>query len=126
MEKYERLQEACDTLKINRKGLAEILKIHPSNASRLLNGDTEFTWTYAELFQLKTNVSAIWIMEGKGEFWFEESGDGKENLILRNILKIPGLSEVLEKFIKLPQEDQKIVTSLINRIYKLSESKSKK
>ncbi|EKT85762.2 hypothetical protein [Leptospira santarosai] len=126
MEKYERLQEACNTLKINRKGLAEILKIHPSNASRLLNGDTEFTWTYAELFQLKTNVSAIWIMEGKGEFWFEESGDGKENLILRNILKIPGLSEVLEKFIKLPQEDQKIVTSLINRIYKLSESKSKK
>ncbi|EKO33466.1 hypothetical protein [Leptospira santarosai] len=126
MEKYERLQEACDTLKINRKGLAEILKIHPSNASRLLNGDTEFTWTYAELFQLKTNVSAIWIMEGKGEFWFEESGDGKENLILRNILKIPGLSEVLEKFIKLHQEDQKIVTSLINRIYKLSESKSKK
>ncbi|WP_016753992.1 hypothetical protein [Leptospira santarosai] len=126
MEKYERLQEACDTLKINRKGLAEILKIHPSNASRLLNGDTEFTWTYAELFQLKTNVSAIWIMEGKGEFWFEESGDGKENLILRNILKILGLSEVLEKFIKLPQEDQKIVTSLINRIYKLSESKSKK
>ncbi|EMF91405.1 hypothetical protein LEP1GSC005_1816 [Leptospira santarosai str. ST188] len=126
MEKYERLQEACDTLKINRKGLAEILKIHPSNASRLLNGDTEFTWTYAELFQLKTNVSAVWIMEGKGEFWFEESGDGKENLILRNILKIPGLSEVLEKFIKLPQEDQKIVTSLINRIYKLSESKSKK
>lgn len=73
MEKYERLQEACNTLKINRKGLAEILKIHPSNASRLLNGDTEFTWTYAELFQLKTNVSAIWIMEGKGEFWFEES-----------------------------------------------------
>lgn len=65
-------------------------------------------------------------MEGKGEFWFEESGDGKENLILRNILKIPGLSEVLEKFIKLHQEDQKIVTSLINRIYKLSESKSKK
>lgn len=126
MEKYERLQEACDTLKINRKGLAEILKIHPSNASRLLNGDTEFTWTYAELFQLKTNVSAVWIMEGKGEFWFEESGDGKENLILRNILKIPGLSEVLEKFIKLHQEDQKIVTSLINRIYKLSESKSKK
>ncbi|ASV11788.1 hypothetical protein QMM42_13635 [Leptospira santarosai] len=126
MEKYERLQEACNTLKINRKGLAEILKIHPSNASRLLNGDTEFTWTYAELFQLKTNVSAIWIMEGKGEFWFEESGDGKENLILRNILKIPGLSEVLEKFIKLHQEDQKIVTSLINRIYKLSESKSKK
>ncbi|EMM87847.1 hypothetical protein LEP1GSC039_2780 [Leptospira santarosai str. 2000027870] len=126
MEKYERLQEACNTLKINRKGFAEILKIHPSNASRLLNGDTEFTWTYAELFQLKTNVSAIWIMEGKGEFWFEESGDGKENLILRNILKIPGLSEVLEKFIKLHQEDQKIVTSLINRIYKLSESKSKK
>ncbi|MDI7190898.1 hypothetical protein [Leptospira santarosai] len=126
MEKYERLQGACNTLKINRKGLAEILKIHPSNASRLLNGDTEFTWTYAELFQLKTNVSAIWIMEGKGEFWFEESGDGKENLILRNILKIPGLSEVLEKFIKLHQEDQKIVTSLINRIYKLSESKSKK
>ncbi|UZN06737.1 helix-turn-helix domain-containing protein [Leptospira santarosai] len=126
MEKYERLQEACNTLKINRKGLAEILKIHPSNASRLLNGDTEFTWTYAELFQLKTNVSAVWIMEGKGEFWFEESGDGKENLILRNILKIPGLSEVLEKFIKLHQEDQKIVTSLINRIYKLSESKSKK
>ncbi len=126
MEKYEKLQEACNILKINRKGLAEILKIHPSNASRLLNGGTEFTWTYAELFQLKTNVSAIWIMEGKGEFWFEVSGNDKEKSIIRNILKISGIAEIMEKFVKLQNEDQKIVMDLINRIYKLSESKIKK
>ncbi|UOG51036.1 hypothetical protein [Leptospira noguchii] len=126
MEKSQRLQEACNILKINRKGLAEILKIHPSNASRLLNGSTEFTWTYAELFQLKTNVSAIWIMEGKGEFWFEVSGNDKEKSIIRNILKISGTADMMEKFIKLQQEDQKIVMGLIYRIYKLSESKIKK
>ncbi|EKR63047.1 hypothetical protein LEP1GSC036_0935 [Leptospira weilii str. 2006001853] len=127
MEKFERLQETCNTLKINRKGLADILRIHPSNASRLLNGETEFTWTYAELFQMKTKVSAVWIMEGKGEFWFEEEpGNDKEKLIIRNILKIPGLAEVMDKFIKIHQEDQKMIIGLINRIYKLSESKFKK
>ncbi|WP_078130630.1 hypothetical protein [Leptospira alexanderi] len=127
MEKFKKLQEACNTLKINRKGLADILRIHPSNASRLLNGETEFTWTYAELFQMKTKVSAVWIMEGKGEFWFEEEpGNDKEKLIIRNILKIPGLAEVMDKFIKLHQEDQKMVIGIINRIYKLSESKFKK
>ncbi|MCL8267607.1 hypothetical protein M9Y82_13365 [Leptospira weilii] len=127
MEKFERLQETCNTLKINRKGLADILRIHPSNASRLLNGETEFTWTYAERFQMKTKVSAVWIMEGKGEFWFEEEpGNDKEKLIIRNILKIPGLAEVMDKFIKIHQEDQKMIIGLINRIYKLSESKFKK
>lgn len=125
MEKFERLQKACNTLKINRKGLADILRIHPSNASRLLSGETEFTWTYAELFQLKTNVSANWIMEGKGDFWFEESGNDKEKLIVRTILKIPGLAEMMEKFVKLHQEDQKMIIGIINRIYKLSESKLK-
>ncbi|MFA4796261.1 hypothetical protein [Leptospira kirschneri] len=126
MEKFDRLQKACNTLKINRKGLADILRIHPSNASRLLNGDTEFTWTYAELFQLKTNVSANWIMEGKGDFWSEESGNDKGKLILRAILKIPGLGEVMEKFVKLHQEDQNAVIEIINRIYYLSMSKFKK
>ncbi|QOI53029.1 hypothetical protein [Leptospira interrogans] len=126
MEKFERLQEACNTLKINRKGLADILRIHPSNASRLLSGETEFTWTYAELFQLKTNVSANWIMEGKGDFWFEESGNDKEKLIVRTILKIPGLAEMMEKFVKLHQEDQNAVKEIINRIYQLSVAKIKK
>lgn len=126
MEKFERLQEACSTLKINRKGLADILRIHSSNASRLLNGETEFTWTYAELFQMKAKVSAVWIMEGKGEFWFEEEpGNDKEKLMIRNILKIPGLAEVMDKFIKIHQEDQKMIIGIINRIYKLSESKFK-
>ncbi|WP_061260808.1 hypothetical protein [Leptospira interrogans] len=126
MEKFERLQKACNTLKINRKGLADILRIHPSNASRLLSGETEFTWTYAELFQLKTNVSANWIMEGKGDFWFEESGNDKEKLIVRTILKIPGLAEMMEKFVKLHQEDQNAVKEIINRIYQLSVAKIKK
>ncbi|EMY79215.1 hypothetical protein LEP1GSC060_3596 [Leptospira weilii serovar Ranarum str. ICFT] len=126
MEKFERLQMACDELEINRKGLAELLRIHPSNASRLLTGETEFTWTYAELFQLKTNISAIWVMEGQGEFWLEES-DGKkytdyEILNLRIILKVPGLMKELEKLVKLPQEDQKFVIGLIDRFYKLSET----
>ncbi|WP_061233981.1 hypothetical protein [Leptospira interrogans] len=126
MEKFERLQKACNTLKINRKGLADILRIHPSNASRLLGGETEFTWTYAELFQLKTNVSANWVMEGKGDFWFEESGNDKEKLIVRTILKIPGLAEMMEKFVKLHQEDQNAVKEIINRIYQLSVAKIKK
>lgn len=126
MEKFERLQKACNTLKINRKGLADILRIHPSNASRLLGGETEFTWTYAELFQLKTNVSANWIMEGKGDFWSEESGNDKEKLIVRTILKIPGLSEIMEKFVKLHQEDQNVIIEIINRFYYLSMSKFKK
>ncbi len=124
METFERLQIACDTLQINRKGLGKLLRIHPSNASRLLNGDTEFTWTYAELFQFKTNISAIWIMEGEGEFWLEESDSGKrytdyEILNLRIILKIPGLMQELEKFVKLPQDKQKFIMGLIDRFHTL-------
>lgn len=98
----------------------------PPDASRLLGGETEFTWTYAELFQLKTNVSANWIMEGKGDFWSEESGNDKEKLIVRTILKIPGLSEIMEKFVKLHQEDQNAIIEIINRFYYLSMSKFKK
>ncbi|WP_061230775.1 hypothetical protein [Leptospira weilii] len=127
MERFERLQIACNTLEINRKGLGELLRIHQSNASRLLNGETEFTWTYAELFQLKTGISAIWIMEGQGEFWAIESDDGKkytdyEILNLRSILKIPGLMQELEKLVKLPEDDQKFIIGLIDRLHTLFES----
>ncbi|EMN31489.1 hypothetical protein LEP1GSC083_0056 [Leptospira interrogans serovar Pyrogenes str. L0374] len=63
--------------------------------------------------------------KAKEIFGSEESGNDKEKLIVRTILKIPGLSEIMEKFVKLHQEDQNAIIEIINRFYYLSMSKFK-
>ncbi|EMO26114.1 hypothetical protein LEP1GSC170_3973 [Leptospira interrogans serovar Bataviae str. HAI135] len=126
LETFERLKIACEKLKINRNQLAHILRMHPSNATKLLNGTVVLTWANAELFQFKTNVSANWVMLGTGEFWYKSVKDDNEGMrnytimIVKKILSINGLNNVLEDFLNLSEEDQKFVISMIRHFGKKS------